>query len=65
MVTPKLRQWRVKEVWKVTSWSYVTANTREEAEMAFEDCEGDFDEHGKEAVWEYDTTIGDIEEVLP
>ncbi len=57
-----MKRWRVKEVWKCTGWAFVDAPTREEAETLLEDGEGDFHEsHGE---WEYDRTIGDVEEVL-
>jgi len=55
-----MKTWRVREVWKVTGWAFVEANTREEAVMALEEGDGDFDEGAGE--WEYSTTIGDVEE---
>ncbi len=58
-----MKSYRVKEVWKVTSYAYVEAATREEAEMLLENGEGDFDEQASDAEWEYADTLGDIEEV--
>lgn len=63
MTAPKLKLYRVKEVWKITSWAYVEANSRDEAEMMLENGEGDFDAEGADAETEYVETLGDIEEV--
>jgi hypothetical protein len=62
----KLKLYRIKETWKVTSWAYVEANSQEDAIMQFENGEGDFEMEHQDADSDWcETHLDTLEEVSP